>query len=506
MRLIYYYKFLFQKNTTARHLKVTLFLLYTQFVLTSVSFSQVTITLRPDSSEGKDAYIHSLKPDENYGDHPDFMSAAWTVSGNSTQSKSLMEFDFSVIPEDVRILNARLSLYSYNSPLNGTHSTLSGPNICYLERITEPWKEYDVTWNNQPASTKSNRAILPASISSIQHYPDINVTLMVQDMVDNPAENYGFILALKYTLQYRRMVFASSDNQDTSLHPKLKITYVELSQIDSCVVLQPDYDQGKDAYIHTSHPDCNYGNHFDFMSAAWTVDGIFTRSKSLIDFDLSFLHEDINVIDARLYLYSYNSVSNGTHSTMSGSNESFLERVIEPWDEYVVTWNNQPSSTSGNRVLLPASVDSIQHYKYIDVTGLISDMLEYPEESHGFVLGLKNPVEYRRLLFSSSDNPDEELHPKLEICYDFITETKEPDEEDISFYPNPAFGIIYLESKSLYKKNFEVSIYDNHGREVRAVNLYGNKIAIDIKGLPGGIYYLKWVSCGSVRTEKLIKY
>ena len=53
---------------------------------------------------------------------------------------------------------------------------------------------------------------------------------------------------------------------------------------------------------------------------------------------------NLNITAAYLYLYSYDS-NNGIHSTLSFSNEAVLRRVIEPWEEDVVTWNNQPAVT-----------------------------------------------------------------------------------------------------------------------------------------------------------------
>lgn len=188
--------------------------------------AQTTIVLRPGSELGKDAYLRDLTPDCNYGTHPDFLATAWTFYGTPVTVRGIIDFDLSSIPENATIMYAHLSLYSYFSPINnGGHSTLSGSNEALLKRVTESWNESTVTWNTQPSTTSQNEVILPPSTNTIQHYPDIDVTYLVQDMVDDPINSHGFFFKLVTEEYYRRMLFASSDNSDTALHPKLTICY-----------------------------------------------------------------------------------------------------------------------------------------------------------------------------------------------------------------------------------------------------------------------------------------
>lgn len=189
------------------------------------TLAQTTIIFHPDSESGKDAIISCYEPDKNFGNHPDFFASAWTKSGSTLNVRSLIEFDLGIIAKKTKILSAKLSLYSHQSPSNGSHSTLGGSNSCYLQKITSEWNEATITWNNQPTASNKNIVILPYSQNSIQHYLNIDITEMVQDMVDNPAENFGFMLMLEKEERYRKMLFASSDHQDTNLHPSLTIIY-----------------------------------------------------------------------------------------------------------------------------------------------------------------------------------------------------------------------------------------------------------------------------------------
>lgn len=186
-----------------------------------------TLSLKPNASEGKDAALGTGEPNTNYGSHPEFSALAWTCGGSPCRIRSLLQFDLSDIPDGAKIMDAKLSLYSWDSPSNGSHSTQSGSNQTFLQRITESWSENTVTWNNAPSVTTVNQVVLPASSSSIQHYEDIDVTDLVQDMVDDPENSYGFFIRLSTEEEFRKMIFASSDNPDAGLHPKLEVEYQE---------------------------------------------------------------------------------------------------------------------------------------------------------------------------------------------------------------------------------------------------------------------------------------
>lgn len=194
--------------------------------ITADGFAQKTINLQPDAVDGKDAVLSKGSPNNNYGSYLDIDALAWTNGGESVTLRSLIDFDLSAIPFGSKIKSATLFLYNnYNSRnCNGEHQSLSGSNVSVLQRIIEPWEEGTVTWNNQPAITSNNEVTVPMSTSEHQDY-SINVTKLVQDMVDYYSSSYGFMLKLVTEDYYRCLIFASSDNENASLHPKLEITY-----------------------------------------------------------------------------------------------------------------------------------------------------------------------------------------------------------------------------------------------------------------------------------------
>jgi len=186
------------------------------------SFSQTTIILQPGTDDGKDAMVRTLYPNTPHGDKETIMAAAWTYSGEFGITRSLFDFDLSVIPDSVEILDARLNLY-YN-PTCG-HEGHYGENESYLQRITSSWEEYSVNWNNQPSVTYNNQVRIQTSTISTQDYPDINVTALIIDIINDPENSFGFMLKLQDESKYRSLIFASSDHPVSEIRPKLAITY-----------------------------------------------------------------------------------------------------------------------------------------------------------------------------------------------------------------------------------------------------------------------------------------
>jgi hypothetical protein len=186
------------------------------------------------------------------------------------------------------------------------------------------------------------------------------------------------------------------------------------------LVLQPDSATGKDALLDSHNPSLNEGNNQELNPLAWTISSVPFITRGLFQFDLSSIPAGATIQSATLTLYnnptSLNGLLNGQHSHLSGSNMSYLQRVTSSWNENTVTWNTQPTATSANQVVLPQDTNAHQNY-IADVSMLVTDMVNNPSSSFGFMLKLATEQYYRCLLFASSDHPNAALHPKLEICY-----------------------------------------------------------------------------------------
>jgi len=205
------------------------------------------------------------------------------------------------------------------------------------------------------------------------------------------------------------------------------IIFTGILHAQTTIILQPNAEDGKDARVQSILPNTNMGNSVFFHGHAGTMDLEPFIDRSLIEFDLSAIPENATILNATLSLYA-NTLFGG-HATISGTNACWLERVVSPWVEDEVTWANQPATSVDTRVSIPFSTNSDQDYTDISVTELVKDMVYIPNNSYGFMIKLQVESEYRYLEFCSSDEADENLHPKLTITY----------------YPGPLFaGCTYI--------------------------------------------------------------
>ncbi len=479
-----------------------------------------TLTLQPDADQGKDALIwyvpsqrtvHGPTNTTNYGTHPDLQANAWTWKGSAGTRRSLVQFDFSSIPANAIITEASLSLYYNPTNGDGKHSQLSGSNEVLIQKVTEAWQEDQVTWNTQPAATEMGQVELAASTSETQDYLDIDVKGLVQTMIGD-GNNNGFLIKLKTESHYRRIVFASSDNKNTDLHPKLVIKYtVPLETL----FLKPNAAQGKDALIwyvpsqttvHGPTNTTNYGTNPDLQANAWTWKGSAGTRRSLVEFDLSSIPANAVVKNASLSLYYNPTNGDGKHSQLSGSNEVLIQKVTEAWQENQVTWNTQPAATEVGQVELAASTSETQDYLDIDVKGLVQTMIG-DGNNNGFLIKLKTESHYRRIVFASSDNKNADLHPELVIEYEVpvVTDIEEKvtQETTVIVYPNP-FSISTTFDLGEVAE-YSVALYSVDGQLVKTVTEDASQIEVLREGLATGLYFYQVTTeSGVVAVGKLI--
>jgi hypothetical protein len=176
---------------------------------------------QPGPDNGKDAVVESILPAQNFGDVPFFSVFSWTNSGVFNSSRALIEFDLSSVPPGTTIKSAKLYLYwdSY-----GNLSEHTGENGLLIKRIIEQWDENKVTWDSIPLVSDSLKITVARSKSTDQNYI-IDATDMVQDMINNPTANHGFMFMLQEELPYRLVIWASSENSNIQKRPRLVVMY-----------------------------------------------------------------------------------------------------------------------------------------------------------------------------------------------------------------------------------------------------------------------------------------
>ena len=286
-------------------------------------------------------------------------------------------------------------------------------------------------------------------------------------------------------------------------------TTITLQSLDTCFVYQPGSIEGKDARINSL--EIYGGNQIELPVDAWTWFGEPGIDRSLIEFDLSNIPTNTEVLEATLNLYGAEDLPTGGHSTLSGSNEFIIQRVTSWWDEDAVLWATQPQTTSWNQVNIPPSQDPYQDYE-IDVTELVQHMVTYPDSNFGFLMKLKTEEHYRKVNFASSDYTDDTKRPKLTVCFTYSVGQKELAEKkyEIKVYPNPTKDVINIEFPQEFSGVYKLGIYDINGRMVNTVepDVLENSLIqqISVENLPDGVFIVLFEYYKGNYMSKFIKH
>ncbi len=203
---------------------------YSNVITVTANGNLSNYVLQPNGTNGMDANSGSA----NFGGDPDLKIDAWTqYSGNA--QRGFIRFDLSALPVNTVVHHAILTLY--NSPTATLSGGITNPagahyhgyaglsNASWLQKITSPWSE---SVGSQPTVSIVNQLTLPQDTNAHQDYL-VDVTYLVQDMIANPASNYGFRLRLKNETYYTALLFASSDYPDSTKWPKLSVFYYDIA-------------------------------------------------------------------------------------------------------------------------------------------------------------------------------------------------------------------------------------------------------------------------------------
>jgi len=208
--------------------------LYWAFLCILLTFSQCKkdngptiriLRFQPNAEFGKDANIWSALPDLNGGDSLGLRAFVEDDGMTISIERFLIEFDLSLISDNAEIILAELNL-SYFDTQGRTHHSTTGPNVGFLKRITSAWDEQSVTWNNQPTTTTEGQLLL-TSTSTPNEDLKLDVTTLLQDLIQYRNVSYGFMVQLEVEEGNKGQFYASSDHLNTSFHPWLEVTIME---------------------------------------------------------------------------------------------------------------------------------------------------------------------------------------------------------------------------------------------------------------------------------------
>lgn len=218
-----------------------IFVTFFVFLICVPVFAQIdTIVYKPGSEDGVDAWLSDKYPAQNFANYGEISMAIWVGGSTNNIVRSLMDFRLYGLPPGAVILNAQLTLFVFGFPFNWNGSPLSGINDFYIRRITQPWKEDSVTWNNQPAVDTTYQVYVSSTASPVTSR-SIDVTNLIIDRYLNPNASFGLMLRMvNETTPFAVAAFASSDNVNQVLHPELRVIYDIGTGRDDVIDLYPE--------------------------------------------------------------------------------------------------------------------------------------------------------------------------------------------------------------------------------------------------------------------------
>ena len=282
-----------------------------------------------------------------------------------------------------------------------------------------------------------------------------------------------------------------------------------------CLTFKPNSDGGKDIHVLSGLPNTNVDPHQEFVFCGWTCQGSPCNDRALIQFNMSVIPANATLISATLGLHA-NPSPIVIPTANYGSNNAFLiRRVTSPWSESTVTWNTQPTTTTQNEVLVPQSTSSGQSYLNLDVTALVNDMRNDPQNSFGFMMRLVNEIPYNGRDFASSDHPDSTKWPSITYCFIIPTGINNLQESQAYFKVTPTVFTdkISVEFLALSKKvQFEIldisgkvifrKVVDGVPNKYQKLDVYENECS---SALRNGVYLVRLISNDIVMTKRIVR-
>lgn len=437
-------------------MKKYLVILFLFFALTNLSLAQVTLTLQPDGATGKDCEVWSLQPSTNYVSNL-LRGNAWTW-GYFGIERGFIQFDLSSIPQNAIVNSAYLSLFAPDSPSTEFDYPATGSNQCWLQRVTSDWSETTLTWDNQPATTAQNQFFLPQSITYYDDYVDLNVAALVQDMVSDPINSYGFMVRLDTEINYRRLSFCSSDYPNIAKHPKLVITYNSNESITVCQKFCIDFED----------PSVN-----NPTSWLWTFEGA-SPTTSTEKNPLQICYNTPGVYDMTLVT-----------TNAYGADTLFMNDYVK-----VIATPPVPTIVQNQDTLISSLASSYQwQFNSSDIAGATNQF--YVANQSGFytvVIG------------------DESGCQSSASVYYLATAISNAIESSIYLFPNPCNDRFYLKSSSgVIDDGIAIKVIDIYGKIILDSKDVNFNDAINIHEFPSQTYFVVVETKNIVQQFRIIK-
>jgi hypothetical protein len=241
------------------------------------------------------------------------------------------------------------------------------------------------------------------------------------------SEIYYFILEKEGYSTQKLQFYAKDLLATTQVNPLiLKIPWDTQYKV---MVIQPGPEKGKDAMISNLNPEKNFGEH-KYFEATYLSEPLLTvmrSNRSLIFFNLDTLPKSAIIKKVTMQLsYDLPIPFDNTYltdvypSTGAIWYGGVLQQIVEPWEEYKVTWNTQPKSVEANQVYIPPFIRNVNFIE-IDVTRLFVPVAVTASATvlpnYGMMFKLWPTDKFPGFRFASSDYAEPKMRPRLTVYY-----------------------------------------------------------------------------------------
>lgn len=482
------------------------------FALSFTGRAQNTLIMQPNADKGIDAMVLNRLDmiNGNFGTDISLFVDGWTGDQQGSEhndGRSLIKFGEldALKTQKAEVTSAKLVLYS--TAVRRFSSAGNNPGKLFL--ITKEWSESTVTWNTQPTYDANSFVATPV-IAQLFDSVVIDVSPLVQKIVNTTAPNHGFLYKLDSEDPYRSIEFASSDyTADAKRTPKLIVEYklpVEPNP-EGELILQPDPSEGYDAMVlnRTDMINGNFGADISLFVDGWSGNqqgSPDNDGRSFIKFvRLDELKKQKAVVtNAQLVMYS----TAVRRFSDSGDNRGKLFNVNKEWSESTITWNNQPTYDPAPFVVTPL-IDQYFDSVVIDVSSLVKRIVDGVVPNYGFLYKLDDEDPYNSIEFASSDYIlDAKRRPKLVVKYEPSVTTylsgSPLQAGNVHIFPNPATSELFFRHPEQIES---FAVYSSNGLEV----LKGDKgqIRLDLSTLDKGMYMIRISTQTETSSQKFFK-
>jgi len=330
-----------------------------------------------------------------------------------------LPFNFSIFPKQVtRIMPEVLAV--------GDQTPDKFGYAIFGVQIINPLEFWTVAILDNPlimAPTQFTTAKLTVTATNGWHYTFQLQAAVNHLVIRGGSEVYYFVLE-KEGYVPQKMQFGTKDLLSTTKENPLvlKIPWGEQLRM---LVLQPGPETGKDAMISNLNPEKNFGDH-KYFEATFLTEPVLTvmrSNRSLIFFNLDTLPKSAIIKKVTLQLsYDLPIPFDNTYQTDIYPTPGIvwyggvLQQIVEPWEEFKVTWNTQPKTIEANQVFIPPFIRNVNSIE-VDVTRLIFPMTANILPNYGMLFKLWPVDKFPGFRFASSDFAEARMRPKLTIYY-----------------------------------------------------------------------------------------